>query len=79
MFEVIEVFQIGDMLSITLNGNCEKLNNNSKVIDAHNNIYQIISIAMRENDNPSDISKTTTVLLPLCNLRKGDTLDILLT
>lgn len=76
MFEVIEVFQIGDMLSITLNGSCEKLKNNSKVIDDHDNIYQIISIAMTENNNPSDISKTTTILLPLCDLRKGDTLHI---
>lgn len=77
MFEVIEAFKIGNMLSATLNGSCEKLKNNSKVIDDHNNIYQIISIAMTENNIPSDISKTTTILLPLCDLRKGDTLHML--
>lgn len=77
MFEVIEAFKIGNMLSVTLNGSCGKLKNNSKVIDDHNNIYQIISIAMIENNNPSDISKTTTILLPLCDLRKGDTLHML--
>lgn len=77
MLEIIDIFQIGNMLSVTLNGSCEKIKNNSKVIDDHNNIYQIISIAMTENNNPSDISKTTTILLPLCDLRKGDTLHML--
>lgn len=76
MYRVLDVFPIGTMLSVTLEGACDKLANGSKLIDANGNIIVIQSIAMTRHDNPSDISKSTTVLVNSCDVQKGSELSI---
>ena len=59
MFKVLDVFKIGDMLSVTLDGKCE-----------------IVSVAMTRYNDPSDIAKSTTVLLKACDIETGSELFI---
>ena len=76
MYRVLDVFPIGTMLSVTLEGACEKLTNGSKLIDGKGNIIVVQSVAMTRHDNPSDISKSTTILVDSCDVQKGSELSI---
>ena len=71
MLKVLEVFPIGAMLSITLDGACEGLHNGSKLIDQNGHEITVESVAMTRNDNPEDITKSTTILLKRCDVEKG--------
>ena len=61
MLKVLDIFRIGDKLSVTLEGKCEEIKNGSQLIDDSGKKYEILSVAMVRSDNPSDFSKTTTV------------------
>lgn len=76
MLKVIDVFPIGDMLSVTLEGPCNDLKNGSKLVDGKGNTINVISVAMIRNDNPADIFKSTTVMVKSCQLQKGTELSI---
>ena len=76
MYRVLDVFRIEDMISVTLEGNCDELKNGTVLTDESNNIYHVISVGMTRYDNPKDISKLTTVLITPCNLQKGINLRI---
>ena len=71
MLKVIDIFRMGDKLSVTIEGKCEQLKNGSKLIGNDNRIYEVISVAMTRNNNPEDFSKTTTVLMPFCDIKAG--------
>ncbi len=71
MLKVLDIFKIGDKLSVTLEGKCEEIKNGSKLIGADDNEYEVLSVAMTRNENPADFSKTTTVLMPLCDIQAG--------
>lgn len=77
MYNVLDVFKVADMLSVTLEGKCDKLFNGSKLADDNNKIYNVVSVAMPEYKNPSDISKSTTILVTPCDLKKGTNLHII--
>ncbi|MCD8180734.1 MAG: hypothetical protein LUF26_04560 [Firmicutes bacterium] len=76
MFKVIDVFKIGENVSVTFEGKCEDIKNGSRLIDENGNMYNIISVAMANYDNPLDISKSTTVLIHPCGIEKGELLKI---
>ena len=76
MLKVLDIFRIGDKLSVTLEGKCEEIKNGSELIGNGGKRYEILSVAMVRSDNPSDFSKTTTVLMPLCDIEKGFELQI---
>ncbi|MBO5934069.1 MAG: hypothetical protein J6Q94_01135 [Clostridia bacterium] len=76
MYKVLDVFKVANMLSVTLEGNCDELKNGTKLVDENNKIYSVVSVAMTRHDNPSDISKSTTVLITPCDLKKGNSLRI---
>ncbi len=76
MFKVLDVFKIGDMLSVTLDGKCEKLKNGTKLHDKSGRIYEVVSVAMIRNNEPSEIAKSTTVLMKACNIETGSELFI---
>ena len=76
MLKVLDIFRIGDKLSVTLEGKCEEIKNGSQLIDRRGKKYEILSVAMVRSDNPSDFSKTTTVLMPLCDIQEGFELHI---
>lgn len=46
MFKVLDVFKIGDMLSVTLDGKCEMLKNGTKLYDKSGRTYEVVSVAM---------------------------------
>lgn len=76
MLKVLDVFPIGNMLSVTLEGSCENLKNGSKLIDNNGNTIVVISVAMTRHENPFDIDKSTTVIINNCQLQKGAELSI---
>lgn len=76
MLKVLDVLQIGDKLSVTLEGNCIDVKNGSVLRAPDNTEYRVLSVAMIGNDDPADLSKATTVLMPFCDIRKGCTLQI---
>lgn len=76
MLKVLDVFPIGAMLSVTLDGACDDLRTGSRLMDENGNAIIVDSIAMTRNDNPEDIHKSTTILIKLCNIHKGSELFI---
>lgn len=76
MLRVLDVFPIGTMLSVTLDGACEDLRIGSRLVDTDGNEIIVDSIAMTRNDNPEDFSKNTTILVKSCSLEKGTQLSI---
>lgn len=76
MLKVLDVFPIGDMLSVTLEGSCEQLKNGCKLVDSSGNIIIVNSVAMTRHINPSDINKNATIMINLCELSKGSELSI---
>lgn len=76
MYRVLDVFPVGKMLSVTLEGICEKISNGTKLVDRDGNVIIVQSVAMTRHNNPSDISKNTTVLIEPCNIQKGAELSI---
>ncbi|MDO5311401.1 MAG: hypothetical protein Q4E94_05795 [Clostridia bacterium] len=71
MFEVMDVFKLGDNLSVTLNGRCDEIRNGSKLTDQKGNVYNVVSVGMTRYDEPSDMTKSTTVLIVPNTLKKG--------
>jgi hypothetical protein len=63
MYKVLDVFPIGIMLSVTLDGSCSELKNGSRLTDEEGNEIVVQSIAMTHNQDPSDIRKSTTILI----------------
>lgn len=76
MLKVLDVFPIGNMLSVTLEGSCDSLKNGSKLIDSNGNAIVVVSVAMTRHENPTDINKSTTVMVNSCQLKKGTELSI---
>lgn len=64
------------MLSVTLEGSCNDIKNGSKLIDGSGNTITVISVAMTRYEDPTDISKSTTVMVNSCDLKKGTELSI---
>ncbi|WP_432650149.1 hypothetical protein [Huintestinicola sp.] len=76
MLKVLDVFPIGNMLSVTLEGSCDSLKNGSKLVDSNGNSITVVSVAMTRFDDPTDINKSTTVMVDACPLQKGAELSI---
>lgn len=76
MYRVLDVFPVGKMLSVTLEGACEEISNGTRLTDRDGNIMIVESVAMTRHNNPSDISQSTTVLIEFCNIQKGAELSI---
>ncbi len=77
MLKVLDVFEVGTKLSVTLEGECENVFNGSHLIDDKGNIIIVESIAMIRHKNPSDIKKSTTVLIEQCSIEIGTELFML--
>lgn len=76
MLKVLDVFRIGNMMSITLEGSCENISNGCRLIDGEGKIIIVESVAMTRHSEPSDIRKNTTILIKPCNIQKGSELSI---
>lgn len=76
MLKVLDILPVGSMLSLTLEGDCSKISNGSQLIDNLGNKIKVISVAMTRYENPSDISKYTTVLVDFCKIEKGCELSV---
>lgn len=74
MFKVVDVFRIGDRMSVTLEGKCESLKNGSRLVDDKGNPVNVISVGTTRHENPSDITRYTTILVAPCEIEKGSTL-----
>lgn len=71
MFKVLDVYKIGDMISVSLHGNCEMIKNGTKLKDKNNRIYNVISVAMTSYNENSPISNNLIILLNDCDIKTG--------
>ena len=76
MFKVLDVFPIGNMFSVTLEGSCDGLKNGSRLTDNNGNTVVVASVAMTKYENPTDFNKNTTVMVDSCQFTKGSELFI---
>lgn len=76
MLKVLDVFPIENMYSVILEGACNNLKSGSKLIDSNGNTIVVISVAMTRHENPSDISKSTTIMTDNSSLKIGTELSI---
>lgn len=76
MLKVIDIFPIGNRLSVTLDGVNDRIENGSKLIDSRGNIVSVISVGMVRYIDADEINKTTTILIEKCNLDIGEELSI---
>lgn len=76
MLRVIDIFQIGNRLSVTLDGVNDNIKNGSTLIDSHGNAIQVVSVGMVRYTDPEEIGKTTTILVDKCDLNIGAELSI---
>lgn len=76
MLKIVNSFKVGNMLSVTVDGNCDKIKNGSRLKDAAGNFYEVVSVGMTRYNNPKDISKSTTILIAPCTLEKDSELFI---
>ena len=74
MFDVIDVFRIGNKLSVTFGGACKGLHNGCELTNRANLTVKVESVAMPHPTTESSIFESTTVLMPLCEIKKGDVL-----
>ena len=77
MFTILDTLKVGELLSITVKGNCENLKNGSSLRDHFGNIYNVVSIGMMQLNNPHDISNITSLLISPATLKKGEELFLL--
>lgn len=76
MLKVVDMLKIGNMLSVTVEGNCAEIKNGSKLVDDNGKVYLVNSVGMASFENPHDISKLTTLLVTPDTLSKGTNLSI---
>ena len=76
MLKILDVFPIGKMLSVTLEGPCEDIKSGCRLVDSSGNTVVVLSVAMTRHNNPADINKSTTVMINSCPLKKGTELSI---
>ena len=74
MFNVIDVFKIGNKLSVTFEGACKGLRNGCELTNRNNLTVTVESVAMVHPTTASSIFESTTVLMPFCEIKKGDVL-----
>ncbi|MBQ2616138.1 MAG: hypothetical protein IJF90_04715 [Synergistaceae bacterium] len=76
MLRVVELFRVGAFLSVTVEGDTKKINNESKMVDKDGNEYNVISVAFERYNNPHDISRFATFLTNPCDLKEGTELFV---
>ena len=76
MLKVLDVFRIGDMLSVTLEGPCKEIGNGTALIDENGNVVIVKSVAMLRYTNPKDFDKSTTIMIEPCDIHTGSELKI---
>lgn len=74
MFKILDTLKVGELLSITVEGNCEDLKNGNNLKDRFGNVYNIISIGMMQLNDPHDISNMTSMLISPATINKGEEL-----
>ena len=77
MFKVLDIYPIGNMLSVTLEGPCKNIKNGCKLIDSKGNIIVVVSTAMIHHNDSICINKNTVIIkIAFCQLKKDDVLFI---
>ena len=76
MFKVLDVFQIGKILSVTLEGDSGLLKNGVRLKDENGNVIVVNTVAMAHFIDPGDMFKKTIVSVDVCDLKEGDVLTV---
>ncbi|MCM1022696.1 MAG: hypothetical protein NC395_01395 [Prevotella sp.] len=76
MLKVTDILQIGNSLSVTLDGDSGKIANGCKLVDDRGNIIVVKSVAMVRYDDVRYIGNDITVLVDKCDISVGSILSI---
>lgn len=76
MFRVTGILPIGGSLSITLDGDRNKITNGCKLVDDSGNVIVVKSVAMVRYTDPKYIGNDITVLVDKCDIAVGSMLSI---
>lgn len=76
MFRVTGILPIGGSLSITLDGDRDKIINGCKLVDDSGNVIVVKSVAMVRYTDPKYIGNDITVLVDKCDIAVGSMLSI---
>lgn len=71
MLKVVDTLKVGNLLSVTVEGNPNEIKNNAIFVDKNGVPHTVKSVALERFANPHDISRFTTFLTELCELKKG--------
>jgi len=63
LWNVLDLFLVGDNTSITIKGNGNGLKNGMVVFDENNIAYNLLSVATLSGEKPDDIGKRTVILI----------------
>jgi len=76
MLKVMDIFQVGNDLSITLDGETDKVTNGCKLIDSNGNTVVVKSVAMIRHNDPEYFDKNIIVLVDKCDIAIGSMLSM---
>ncbi len=76
MLKVMDIFQVGNGLSVTLDGETDKVTNGCKLIDGNGNTVVVKSVAMIRHNDPEHIDKNIIVLVDKCDIAIGSIFSI---
>lgn len=76
MLKVTDIFPIGNSLSVTLDGDSDKIANGCKLVDDNGNVIVVKSVATVRYTDSQYIGKDITVLIDKCDIAVGSTLSI---
>lgn len=76
MLKVTDIFPIGNSLSVTLDGDSDKIANGCKLVDDNGNVIVVKSVATVRYTDPQYIGKDITILIDKCDIAVGSTLSI---
>lgn len=63
LYNVLDVFPVGENTSVTIEGNGEGLKNNIDITASDGSKHKLLSVGMTSGHSVEDVKKTTTVLV----------------
>lgn len=77
MYEVIDIYPIGNNLAVTLQGLCNDIKIDSKLQDSEGNMYTVVSVGMVGFSEVENVLKSTEVLVQPNTMTKGTRIRVL--
>ena len=71
MLKVVDTLKVGNLLSVTVEGDLSDIKNNASLIDENGFMHTVKSVGLENLSDPHDISRIASFLTELCELKIG--------